>query len=182
MWKFGMATVAFLLCVAGAGAQVVQGVHSEASPLQIGVGFTFVSFNELPATTLNNVGVNGSVVYYHDYVGVEAQVSDAFGSQGGKTSQMLFAGGGVRFSLADAEHPLRPWVHMLIGDAHVTPQTTYGSDSALGYKVGAGVDFTPRHGRIGFRVGADMFGANFFKTYQLSPEVSAGIVLHLGRE
>src|ERR1700722_15735655 len=99
MWKFGMAIVAFLLCVAGAGAQVVDGVHSEGSPLQLGVGFTFVSFNELPNTTLNNAGVNGSVVYYHDFVGVEAQVSDAFGPQGGKTSQALFAGGGGRFCL-----------------------------------------------------------------------------------
>ena len=61
-------------------------------------------------------------------------------------------------------------------------RVSLGSDSAVGYKVGGGLDFNPHHSRIGYRVSADMFGTTFFKTYQLSPEISVGIVLSLGKE
>jgi hypothetical protein len=64
----------------------------------------------------------------------------------------------------------------------VTPKLSFGSDSAVGYKVGGGIDFNPHHSRIGYRVSADMFGTNFFHTYQLGPEISAGIILSLGKE
>jgi hypothetical protein len=181
MGKLGMAAVAVLFCAAGAMGQTVQGVYQKTLPLQVGVGFNFDSFTETPSTTLNNVGVNGNVVYYHDYLGVEAQVSDAFGTQNSKNSQVLFGGGGVRARWQN-HSSLEPWAHVLIGYTHVTPQTSYGSDSAVGYKAGAGVDFLPHHGRIGFRVNADLFGTNFFHTYQMSPEISAGIVLHLGAQ
>jgi opacity protein-like surface antigen len=185
MMKFGIIGGVALLCVlsfaSGVRAQASQGVHPDASPLQLGVGFTFVSFYEVPSTTVNNAGLNASLVYYHDYLGAEAQVSDAFGSQGGKTSQLLFTGGGIRLRWP-GRGTLEPWVHGLAGYSHLSPKLSFGSDNAVGYKVGAGLDFNPHHSRIGYRVSADMFGSSFFKTYQLSPEVSAGIVLSLGKE
>jgi hypothetical protein len=180
MGRFGFFAAAALMCASGLMAQGVQGVRPDATPLQVGVGFTFVSFNETPSTTLNNAGVNGSVVYYRDYLGVEAQVSDAFGSQNGKTSQVLFTGGGVRLRW-QRPRSFEPWFHAVAGYTHATPKLSFGSDSAVGYKVGGGIDFNPRHSRIGYRISADMFGTNFFHTYQLSPEVSAGIVLSLGK-
>lgn len=188
MRRFGTAGVVgpyalllILLSASGAMAQGVQGVHPDATPLQVGVGFTFVSFNEVPSTTLNNAGVNGSVVYYRDYLGAEAQVSDVFGSQNGKSSQVLFTGGGVRLRWKTGRS-YEPWFHAVAGYTHLSPQVTYGSDSAVGYKVGGGLDFNPHHARVGYRISADMFGTNFFRTYQLSPEVSFGIIFSLGKE
>lgn len=181
MKRLGIVAALALLSAASAVAQGVQGVHPDSTPLQVGVGFTFVSFNEAPSTTLNNAGVNGSLVYFHDWLGAEAQISDAFGSQNGKSSQVLFAGGGVRLRMPNAGM-FSPWVHALAGYSHVTPQPSFGSNSAPGYKVGGGLDFNPHHSRIGYRVGVDMYGTNFFHTYQLSPEFSAGIVLALGHE
>jgi len=181
MGKFGITAALLLFCMGGAMAQGVQGVHPDATPLQVGVGFTFVSFQETPGLTANNAGVNGSVVYYHDFIGAEGQVSDVFGSQNGKTSQLLFAGGGVRFLLPRGR-TFQPWVHGLLGYSRLSPKLSFGGDTALGYKLGGGVDINPHRSRIGFRISADMYGSEFFRTYQLSPEVSAGIVLSIGRE
>jgi hypothetical protein len=181
MNKFGILAALVLLSIPGAMAQGIQGVHPDAAPLQVGVGFTFVSFNETPSLTQNNAGLNGSAVYYRDYLGVEAQVSDVFGSQKGQTSQIVFAGGGIRLRWSHSSS-IQPWVHAVAGYTHLSPKSSLGSDSAVGYKVGGGLDYNPHHSRIGYRVSADMFGANFFKTYQLSPEISVGIVFALGKE
>jgi hypothetical protein len=181
MGRLSILAALVLLSAASVMAQGVQGVHPDsATPLQVGVGFTFVSFNEAPSTTANNAGFNASVVYYHDWLGVEAQLSDAFGSQSGKTSQLLFTGGGVRLRWPNARS-FQPWIHAVAGYSHLSPKVSLGNDYAAGYKVGGGIDFNPHHSRIGYRVSADMFGSNFFRTYQLSPEVSVGIVLALGR-
>jgi len=184
MGRFGIAAVAVLLgvlaCANGLMAQGVRGINSDASPWQVGLGFTFVSFNEVPSTTENNAGVNGSVVYYQDYLGAEAQVSDVFGSQNGKNSELLFTGVGVRLRWQNPRS-IRPWVHAVAGYSHFSPNVSFGSSSAFGYKVGGGLDFNPHHSRIGYRVSADMFGSNYFKTYQLSPGISVGIVFSLGR-
>jgi hypothetical protein len=168
-----------LLCATGAMAQGVQGVHPDTGNLQVGVGFSFVSFNLVPSTTANNAGAIGSLVYYHNYLGAEAQVSDDFGTQNGKNSQLLFTGGGVRLRWQHSSS-LEPWFHAVAGYTHYTPKVTYGGDSAVGYKVGGGVDFHPHRSRLAYRVSGDLFGTNFFNTYQLSPEVSVGIIFSLG--
>src|SRR5271154_6200304 len=98
MGKFSFIAALFLLAAASVMAQGIEGVHPGLPPtqIQVGVGVTFASFNEVPGTTQNNFGFNASLVDYHDWLGAEAQVSDAFGSQSGQMSQLLFAGGGVR--------------------------------------------------------------------------------------
>jgi hypothetical protein len=181
MLKSAIAAALALLFTMPAAAQGTQGVRPDAGPLQIGIGYTFLSFNEVPSKLINSSGFTASAAYYRDWIGAEAQLSDAFGSQNGKTSQLLFTGGGVRLRWPNARS-IQPWVHGIVGYSRLSPQTAFGGSSAVGYKVGAGLDFNPRHSRIGYRVSADMFGSSFFGTYQLSPELSAGIVLALGRE
>jgi hypothetical protein len=174
----------FLLGTASAMAQGIQGVHPDvSSPIQIGVDYSFASFNEAstPKTVLNSNGVTGSVVYYGDWVlGAEAQVSDLFSSSNGKNTQLLFAGGGVRFRWPTTR-ALQPWGHVLLGGAYLTPQPSFGSNAAFGYKLGGGIDYNPHHSRVAFRVSVDMLGSRFFQTYQLSPEVSAGVIFMVHR-
>ena len=175
-----MAAIA-LLTAANGMAQTAGGVHPDVSPLQIGVGYTFVSFYEAPNTTLNSSGFNATAVYYKDWIGAEGDFTGAFGSQAGKSSQLYFGGGGLRLRLPNT-YSFEPWVHGVIGYTHLSPQPSFGSDQALGYKAGGGIDWNPRRSRIGYRVSADLFGSHFFRTYQLSPEVSVGIYLTLGHE
>jgi hypothetical protein len=170
-----------LLTATSVLAQKPEGVHPDGSPLQIGVGYTFISLNEVPNTTLNSNGLDATAVYYKDWYGVEGDFTGAFASQAGKSSQLYFGGGGLRLRLPNT-YSFEPWVHGVLGYTHLSPQSSFGSDQAFGYKVGGGVDINPHRSRIGYRVSADLFGSHFFRTYQLSPEVSVGIYLTLGHE
>ena len=62
MHKFGILGALILLSTAGVMAQGIQGVHPDVTPLQVGVGFSFVSFSESPSTRQNNAGLNDSAV------------------------------------------------------------------------------------------------------------------------
>jgi hypothetical protein len=172
-----------VFCGASLMAQEVRGVHPDiSSPLQIGISYTFVRFYEIPnpETVVNSHGFTASAVYYRDWVGAEADVSDVFGSTNGKNSQLLFTGGGVRLRWPSSQ-TVQPWIHGLVGYSHLSPEVPYGSSSALGYKAGAGVDFNSHRRRIALRASVDLNGNHFFQTYQLSPEASVGIVFLIGR-
>ena len=179
MHRLGILAGLFLLLVSGTMAQGVQGVHPYSRPLQLGVGFTFLSFHEVPSNTINNGGFAASVLYRRAQMGFEGELTDAVGSQNGVDSQILFTGGGARLYMPDFGS-FRPWTHAEVGLAHLSPKSSLGASHALGYKVGGGFDFNPRGSRIEYRVSADILGSTFFGTYQVSPEVSVGFVLPLG--
>lgn len=181
MRRLGILVALLLLVVTGAMAQNVQGVHPDSRPLELGVGFTFVSFHEVPTNTINNAGFTTSILYRHNQMGVEGELTDAIGSQNGARSQILFTGGGARFYVPDFGS-FRPWTHAEVGYAHLSPDVSLGTNHALGYKIGGGLDFNPRRSRIEYRVSGDIFGSAFFGTYQVSPEVSLGLILPLGRD
>lgn len=180
MRRLSMLVASLLLAATGAVAQNVQGVHPDSRPLQLGVGFTFVSFDEVPTNTMNNAGFTASVLYRRNQMGLEGEVTDAVGSENGVNSQILFTSGGARFYMPDLGS-FRPWTHAEVGLAHLSPKVSLGANHALGYKIGGHVDFNPRRSRIEYRVSADICGSTFFGTYQVSLEVSVGFILPLGR-
>lgn len=183
MGRIGILTGLVLVYVSSAMAQGVQGVRPTAAPLEFSAGYTFVSFNEIPtpSTVTKNSGFDGSAVYYYNFVGFEGDFSDAFGSSNGQSTSVLFGGGGIRARWPNAQS-FQPWIHALIGASHMTPQIALGKDTAFGSKLGGGVDLYPHNSRLGFRVSADLFATHYFGTYQLSPEVTAGVVFSLNRE
>jgi len=181
MGKFGLIAGLIFLCATGALAQSVQGIHANisSSPLQLGVGYTFVAFQASPSSTKYQNGVDASVVYYQDWIGVEGDFSDGFGTSAGKNTQLLFGGGGLRVRW---QRPMafEPWAHLVVGGAHLTPKIA-NDVSGFGFKLGAGADFRPQRSPVALRVSVDMLTTQLFGTYQVSPEASAGIVLSLGR-
>jgi|SRR5579862_2674998 len=179
--KLVMVIFLVALCSLSAKAQYSPAVRPNPNPLQIAVSYTFDHFYEVPhpSTILNNSGATGSLVYYNDFIGTEAAVTDTFGSNNGKTTNLLFAGGGFRLRYP-VGHSFEPWAHALLGYTHLSPQTTFGSESAFGYKLGGGFDYIPQHGRIGWRAQIDMLGTKFYHASQFSPEASVGVVFYLG--
>ena len=140
------------------------------------MGYTFFRFYEVPSTTPNFNGITFSGAYYmRKWVAADAEVTDSFRTQAGQNSQLLFAGGGVRFCYP-ASRALRLWVHGLAGHSHFTPKTAYGSESALGFEAGAGIDLRYRHSPFALRLSADMVGTRFFGTTQYSPKATVGVV------
>lgn len=158
-----------------------QGVYGvfQTYNWQFYAGYTFVRFYELPGTTRNLNGFDFSVQYcFKGKWAADGEFSTGFASQSGASDRFVAGLGGARYRLT-ASRSGELWIHGLAGAAHFLPQTPFGGESALAYAVGGGVDVTPRHRRLGYRLQVDMLGTRFFGTHQYNPEVSAGIVYKL---
>ena len=141
------------------------------------LGYTFMRFYEVPNTTVNLNGFDYSIVYFpKSWLGAEGEFTAAFGSQAGYPAKFLLGLGGIRVRTTPFQHNIEVWGHALVGATHFVPQTAYGGQGAFAYEVGAGVDINLRNPRYAIRAGADMVGSLYFKTYQLSPKISAGFV------
>jgi hypothetical protein len=155
--------------------QGVQGVFP-SHHWQAYVGYTYVRFYEVTNHTVNENGFNVSAAYYFkDWIAADGEVVTAFGSYSGANSTFVSGAGGVRLRWTTQRGP-DLWLHALVGGAHATPQTPYGSEGALAYEAGGGIDINSRHNRLAYRLQADIVGTRFFSTYQYSPKISAGIV------
>jgi hypothetical protein len=161
---------------AGAPPQGVHGVYQNYS-FQIYGGYTFMRFYEVPSITQTQNGFNIGGVYYYKsgFVGADGELLATFGSALGYHSRLSFAGGGPRFRWS-GPRGLELWGHALVGGAHLTPRTAFGSQGAFGYVAGGGIDVNAHHRRIAYRAEADLLATRFFNTYQYSPQVSVGIV------
>jgi len=153
----------------------VHGVYQTYS-FQIYGGYTFMRFYEAPHVTQTQNGFNFGGVYYYrsGFVGADGEMLAMFGSALGLKSRLAFAGGGPRIRWS-GPRGVEVWGHGLVGGAHLTPRTAFGSMGAFGYEIGGGVDINARHRRLAYRMEADMLGTHFFGTYQFSPKVSVGI-------
>ena len=155
--------------------QGIQGVFQNYS-WQAYVGYTFLRAYVVPGTAVNQNGLNGSVVwFYRDWIGFDGELLGTYGTLSGDSSWTFFAGAGPRLRYT-LPRGLEVFAHGLIGYAHLTPQTPFGSENAFAYEVGGGVDLMPPHHRFGYRLEADMLGTRYFGVYQYSPKISAGVV------
>jgi hypothetical protein len=156
--------------------QGVYGVFQDFN-FQAYAGYTFFRFYALPNLTENMNGLNFSVAYYpHGHrIGADGEIIAAFGSAAGVSSKFVSGMGGARYRRS-GPRGLEVWAHGLAGGAHFLPQTPYGGLNAFSLELGGGVDFMPRHRRLGYRLQADMVATRFFGTFQYSPKISAGIV------
>jgi hypothetical protein len=155
--------------------QGVQGVFQYFN-WQAYVGYTYVRFFEVPGTEINTNGLNFGIVYYvKDWLGADGEFVGTYGSQFGDNAKFLMGLGGVRVRHA-MQHNIEVWAHALVGAAHYSPQTAYGTRNALGYEVGGGLDLNTHRRRLAYRLSVDAAGTNFFSTYQVSPKISAGVV------
>jgi hypothetical protein len=159
-------------------AEPPQGVHGVLPSYywQVYGGYTYFRFYEIPTLKPDMHGFNFAVAYYfRPWIAADGEVIAAFGSQSGVNSRFATGMGGVRLrpvSRGDVEF----WMHGLAGGAHFLPQTAFGSQNALAYEGGGGVDLNPHHGRLTYRFEGDVLGTHFFGTYQLSPKMSVGLV------
>jgi hypothetical protein len=145
--------------------------------LEFGVGYSFFHFSSGHNLSPNMNGFNASLAYYFkDMLGAEAEMTGAFGSQGGQSAHFVFVGGGPRVRLTGPDK-IEFWVHGLVGHVHYVPQTALGKEGAFGFELGGGVDYRARYW-LSYRVAADMVGSSLFGSTQFSPKISAGIVIN----
>jgi hypothetical protein len=106
---------------------------------------------------------------------LDAEGLAVFGSQGGTNTHLFSGMAGPRFRWT-ARRGFELWAHGMIGGAYFSPKTPFGSQGALAYEGGGGIDLNSPHSRFAIRLSADLLGTAFFSTYQLSPKFSAGLV------
>jgi len=156
--------------------QPIYGVVQDFN-FQAYAGFTYVRFYELPGITGNLDGFNVSLVYYPHagHLGLDGEFVAAFAPQNGVGTTLDAGMGGGRFRLSGSRG-IEIWAHALAGGAHFVPKTPYGGETAFTFEAGGGVDLTPSHQRLSYRVEGDLLATYFFSTYQYNPKISVGLV------
>jgi hypothetical protein len=141
------------------------------------VGFSHITFYELPGVTGQLNGFNMSLVYYphSGHWAGDGEFVTGFAPQDGVNTHLAMGLGGVRYRV-DVGHGLEIWGHGMVGGAHFYPQTAFGSQDAFAFDIGGGVDLNPRHKRLGFRGQVDWSPTLFFGTHQYNIRESVGIV------
>jgi hypothetical protein len=146
---------------------------------QLGVGFDYFRFQS-SAFNANLFGVNTSVSYYtNSWFGLEGDIVTGFSTStyfnNGDHAKIFGGMGGFRLGSRRAKW--EPWVHGLVGGAHLQPQTAEGGRSALMAEAGGGVDYRV-HARLSFRAEADWVHTGYFNQSQNNVQAIGGVVLH----
>ncbi|MGA2482633.1 MAG: hypothetical protein ABSF92_05910 [Candidatus Acidiferrales bacterium] len=152
------------------------GLREEKS-WQLSMGYTYVRFRSAPLTTNLN-GVNTMLAkYFSDWLGVEGEVTAAFGGviPGGR-AKYLFYGGGPRIAARNMWR-LEPWVHAVAGGVYVQPQVAGVSRSGFGLEAGGGVDLRWRP-RMAIRLEGDWTRSRVYGGNQNNFQAVTGLVFN----
>jgi hypothetical protein len=157
---------------------------SDRAAWQLGIGYQYQHFKIL-GQTFHDHGYNTDLtLYLNDWFGVEGTAVMGFGSIGAPlniTAKSFFVGGGPHIAVHN-DSRIEPWVHVLVGWEHFRFSQTnnvigLGSNSALGFMGGGGVDFK-LFPRTYWRVQGDAIGSHFGNTRQVNYSVGTGIVFN----
>jgi hypothetical protein len=148
--------------------------------LQIAMGFTYLRFRSA-AFDVGMYGLNTSVVYFlNPRLGVEGNFTAAFGRNVFQPTndQTRYAGimGGPKITWRQPEW--EPWVHGLVGLAHVNPQLAGVSKNGVAIQAGGGVDFPVFDELFWLRVEGDYIRSQLYNTGQNNFQAVMGVVFH----
>jgi opacity protein-like surface antigen len=158
---------------------------------QLGIGYEYEHFNVLGTSFHDHAYTANFTMHLFDAVtgatgrltvGAEGALDAGFGGHTTGTpssdAKSFFVGAGPHAAL-ETNSRFEPWVHGLVGLQHFrfTQGAVLGSNSALGFKVGGGVDIRLAP-RISWRVEGDYVGSDFQSGIQSNYSAGTGIVLH----
>jgi hypothetical protein len=144
---------------------------------QIAVGASFVRFHS-KIFNASLAGTYTSVAWSkNDWLAIEGQVMTGFAPEIYLKEHVKYLsyGGGVRLGSHRAKW--EPFAHVLVGGAHLQPQTAGNSRSAFMVQAGGGADyrFWPR---LSLRGEADYLHTTFFKSSQNDFQATLAVVFH----
>jgi hypothetical protein len=146
-------------------------------PWQASFEYTFIRSYSVATSKPNTNGFSFGMAYYiKTYLAAEGELDATFGNQFGYSARFAFTGGGVRARLPSSQH-WEPWAHGLIGGVHWTPQLANSKQESFAWELGGGVDYRTRSW-LSYRIEGDAIGTHFRNSNQVSPRISAGIVLN----
>ena len=144
---------------------------------QLGMGveiFRFLS-SRFDATM---AGTNTMVTYFtNGWFAFEGNLVTGFAPEIYQSEHVKLFGGGGGIRVGSRRARWEPWGHVLVGGAHLQPQTANASKTALMVQTGGGVDYRV-HARLSIRLEGDWVYTTFFSQSQNSFQGVAGVVLH----
>jgi len=144
---------------------------------QLGMGveiFRFLS-SRFDATM---AGTNTMVTYFtNGWFAFEGNLVTGFAPEIYQSEHVKLFGGGGGIRVGSRRARWEPWGHVLVGGAHLQPQTANASKTALMVQTGGGVDYRV-HARLSIRLEGDWVYTTFFSQTQNSFQGVAGVVLH----
>jgi hypothetical protein len=144
---------------------------------QLALGISLVRFrsSKFYAT---GVGTNTSVTYFtNEWLGVEGNINTAFAPTIYQNEHVKYVSYGAGPKVAWRTRKWEPWVHTIVGGAHVLPQTAGFSKNGLGLQVGGGTDYRI-YPHLSARLELDWVGTHLFGAWQNSAQANVDIVLH----
>jgi len=146
---------------------------------QLGFAYTYFRFRSAPLTANLN-GIDTSLAYMLDErYGIEGSVSAVFSTLlpgfPQEHAKLVTFMGGPRFVWP--RQKWEPWAHVLVGGAHLQPQTSAGGRAAFAYCAGGGVDYHVISG-VSIRMQGNWVGSRFFSQSQNSIQIAAGLLIH----
>jgi len=144
---------------------------------QLGLGVEFLRFrsNVFDASIL---GVNTTVSYYtNTWFAVEGNLLTAFGPPLDDNNHVKYFEGAGGIRIGGRRARFEPWLHALVGGAHMQPQTAAGDRTALAATGGGGLDYRV-NSRLSLRGEADYVYTNFYSGHQNNFQASLGVVFH----
>src|SRR5579862_2446949 len=161
---------------------------SDREKWQLGVGFQYSHFAVF-GLNWHNLGYDGSLTrYLNNWFGIEGTVLAGFGHSSTSpqipralVAKSLFAVGGPHVAFSN-KTKFEPWGHVLVGLAHFRFTQTnntlgLGSNSALGFLAGGGVD-VKLGGRAYWRIQGDYVETHFGGVAENNYSFGSGLVFN----
>jgi hypothetical protein len=148
---------------------------------QLGIGFQYQHYSLL-GQSFHTVGYNvGLTRYLNNWFGIEGAGVFGFGSAGTAPSldaKSFFIGGGPHIAFNNSSR-FEPWVHVISGWQHFrfTQTAKIGSNSAVGFMGGGGVDYK-LGARAYWRIQGDFIGTHFLSSIEKSYSFGTGLIFN----
>jgi opacity protein-like surface antigen len=144
---------------------------------QVALGISIVRFRS-SFYYATGVGTNTSITYFTNaWLGVEGNINTSFAPTIFQNEHVKYLSYGAGPKVAWRAHQLEPWVHTIVGGAHIQPRTADHTPSGFGMQVGGGVDYRI-FPHLSARVEVDWVKTRLFGAWQDNAQANADIVLH----
>jgi opacity protein-like surface antigen len=144
---------------------------------QIGLGVNFYRFQS-NIINASLVGTNTTVSYFtNSWLAVEGDIVTGFAPAINVNEHVKYFGGGGGIRVGARRNRFEPWVHALVGGAHLQPQTAGNSRSAFSLQAGVGLDYR-LHSRFSVRGETDWVYTSFFNQTQNNFQAALDLVFH----
>jgi hypothetical protein len=164
---------------APAAAPQREGVTEDLSPLrwQVAFGPSFVRFR----SSIFDASMAGTVTSVswakNDWLAVEGQVVTGFAPTIYDREHVKYVNYGAGVKIGTRRAKWEPYGHLLIGGAHIQPQTSGNTRNAFMIEAGGGADYR-FWSRMSFRGQVDYLRTSFFKSTQNNLQISIAAVFH----